>query len=206
LDRFPLLTERASRIARVAELMSHVQVSAWFARLVDIAARVNLPEWWIGAGVIRDLVWGLRFGHGFDPQVVKDIDLGFFDPTDLSRERDHAAEERLRRHDPALPWDAKNQAAVHRWYPTRFGLAVDPFASAEDAVATFPEYATCVAIRRAADGRWDVAAPYGLDDLLDGVWRRNPLRVSEREYLARLVRKQPQRIWPAVVVVYEPHT
>jgi len=40
----------------------------------------------------------------------------------------------------------------------------------------------------------------GLDDLLDGVWRRNPTVNLERS-LARLERHQPQTRWPGVTVV-----
>ena len=194
------LSTRASGIPRVAELIAIVQESDWFDEVIDVAARANLPQWWIGAGVIRDLVWGRLYGNGFDPRATKDIDIAFFDAEDLSAERDRSAEELLRSFDNALPWDAKNQAAVHRWYPLRFGVVVAPFSSAEDAVATFPEYAACVAVCRDGGGIWDVAAPHGLDDLLDGIWRRNPLRVTEAEYLARLERKQPQRTWPRIKV------
>jgi hypothetical protein len=46
----------------------------------------------------------------------------------------------------------------------------------------------------------------GLDDLLDGVWRRNPgrserNRVTDAEYRARLDRKQPHERRPGVVVI-----
>jgi uncharacterized protein len=175
--------------------------SDWFAHVIGIAMKVNLPEWWIGAGVLRDIVWGERFAAGFDPALTHDIDLCFFDPIHLDADRDQRAEEDLRWHDPSLPWDAKNQAAVHRWYPKRFGIEVEPFALAEEAMATFPEFATCVAVRRGPDGTWDVVAPYGLDDLLDGVWRRNPRRVTQPEYQTRLERKRPWGRWPTVLVV-----
>jgi hypothetical protein len=56
------------------------------------AAAVCAPEWWVGAGVIRDLVWDVRFGSGFDPAEVRDVDVAFFDATDLSPERDQQME------------------------------------------------------------------------------------------------------------------
>jgi hypothetical protein len=40
---------------------------------------------------------------------------------------------------PDTDWDVKNQAAVHLWYERRFGYAVPPLHSVEDAVATWPE-------------------------------------------------------------------
>ncbi len=172
------LTTRAACVSRVTELVDPLRGCAWFVSVLGVANRVDPPDWWISAGVIRDIIWYGRFGSRFDPAAVKDIDLGFFDPDNLSPSRDHDVEAALRALDSSLVWDAKNQAAVHLWYPRRFGIEVDPFSSASEAVATFPEYCTCVGVRWSPRAGWDVAAPYGLDDLLDGVWRRNPIRVT----------------------------
>jgi hypothetical protein len=99
-------------------------------------------------------------------------------------------------------WDAKNQAAVHTWYPRRFGLAVEPLASAADGVATWPETATAVALRLHHDGALEVTAPWGLYDLLRGVCRRNPTRVSLDEYHRRLAAKQVATRWPRVRIIH----
>ena len=183
------------------ELLQVLRASDWFLRLLDAASVIDAPDWWIGAGVIRDLVWDQRFGSGFDPMNVRDVDLAFFDATDLSAEGDRQVETALNAENLAVRWDAKNQAAVHIWYPDRFGIAVDPLESALDGVATWPEYATCVAVTLSDHGEIRVGAPYGLDDLLDGVWQRNPRRVTPHEYRRRLSRKDPARRWPGVRVV-----
>jgi hypothetical protein len=90
---------------------------------------------------------------------------------------------------------------VHTWYPARFGVEVEPLTSTLDGIATWPETATAVAVRLGPAGTLEVAAPYGLDDLLDGVWRRNPRRVTAAEAARRLEGKQPSVRWPSVVVV-----
>jgi hypothetical protein len=80
-----------------------------------------------------------------------------------------------------LPWEAKNQAAVHLWYPKRFGVDVPPFRSCAEAVGAFPETATCVGVRLPADvDLFVVVSPHGLDDLLGCVCRHNPVRVPGR--------------------------
>jgi hypothetical protein len=43
-----------------------------------------------------------------------------------------------------------------------------------------------------------VVAPYGLDDLLGGVCRHNPTRVSAAYYRDRLSAKDWSRRWPRV--------
>jgi hypothetical protein len=164
-------------------------------------AEADPPQWWVGSGVIRDLVWDTKFGVGFSPSAVKDVDVAFFDERDPSPERDAAVEAELESRWPAVRWDAKNQAAVHLWYPSRFGVEVEPLTSMAEAVATWPETATAVAARLDAAGAIEILAPCGLDDLLDGVWRRNPTRVTVTEYERRLDAKRPAARWPAVRVL-----
>jgi len=166
---------------------------------LSVVARSDLPDAWIGAGAIRDVVWGQRFGH-FDPAEVRDVDVAFFDPAELGRERDAAAQLALAAL-ADLPWEATNQAAVHTWYHEYFGgPPVDPFRSVHDAVATWPETATCVAVRLHPDGV-EVCAPHGLTDLLRGVWRVNPARVTPDVSVARLRRQRVYARWPGVTVV-----
>ncbi len=184
---------------RVSELTARVLAEPWLMEALDAVAASGLPDAWIGAGVIRDVVWGQRSG-GFDAAQVNDIDVAFFDPGDLSRRRDRAAGQTL----AALldrPWEATNQAAVHTWFPEHFGgPAVPEFVSVHDAVSTWPETATCVAVRMTPAGI-DVCAPSGLADLLDGVWRRNPARVSLENSAARLARHRVTQRWPDVTVI-----
>jgi hypothetical protein len=90
---------------------------------IGAARAADPPDWLISAGAIRDAVWDAL--HDRPPTAVpRDIDLGFFDPADLTAARDQAVEDHLRARAPGLPWEAKNQAAVHLWYPKRFGLDV----------------------------------------------------------------------------------
>jgi hypothetical protein len=185
---------------RAEELIEILVSSDWFMAALGRVATVDPPQWWVGAGVIRDLVWDTRFGEGFDPARIKDVDVAYFDDTDLSTEGEAGLEAELRRLDPSITWDIKNQAAVHQWYPARFGVDVQPFRSVSEAVATWPEFAACVAVRYGEDGSLLLQAPHDLDDLLDGVWRRNPTRVTAEVYERRLRRKDPAGRWPGVRV------
>ncbi len=159
----------------------------------------DLPDAWIGAGVIRDLVWG-QLHSGFRPEAVNDIDVAFFDPGDLSAGRDQQAQHHLAGITD-LPWEATNQAAVHIWFGRHFGgPPVPPLTSIHDAVATWPETATCVAVRL-LDQRLDICAPHGLEDLLHGIWRRNPARVTRAQSRARLARHQISQRWPQISII-----
>jgi hypothetical protein len=160
------------------------------------------PDAWVGAGALRDLVWGTRYGSGFDPLGVRDVDVAFFDPHDLSRANDDRWTARLAQRLPDVPWEAKNQAAVHTWYQAKFGgPPVAPLTSIADAIGTWPETATAVAVRLGPDSAIEVVAPLGVTDLLDGVWRRNPRRASLAQSRERLARHRPATRWPGVTVV-----
>jgi uncharacterized protein len=173
-----------------------VRASPLLTRALEAAREVDAPDWLIGAGVLRDLVWD--HVHGRDPAPPKDVDLVFFDAADLSPEREAAVRDALFSREPEIPWDVKNQAAVHLWYPRVFGLEVEPLASSAGGVATWPETATAVAVRLRADDTLDVVAPCGLDDLFGLVCRRNPRRVTVEEYRRRVAAKRIAERWPRV--------
>jgi uncharacterized protein len=185
--------------AAAARLTEIVFAEPWLLRALHVVAESGLPDAWIGAGAIRDVAWGHLYGH-FDPAEVRDIDVVYFDAADLSQDRDGQAQQALRSI-ADLPWEATNQAAVHTWYQGYFGgPPVEPFDSVHDAIATWPETATCVGARRTEDGI-EICAPHGLADLLGGVWRVNPVRVTPEVSAARLARQRVHARWPGVTVL-----
>jgi hypothetical protein len=164
------------------------------------ARAVDLPDWYVGAGVIRNVAWDYLHGYAV-PMPLADVDIVFFDPQDLTPERDAAAEAHLRAQMPQIPWQAKNQASVHLWYPRVFGHAVEPLTSSEDAIGTWPEMATCVGVRLLPDDTLSIAAPCGLDDLVQMVLRRNPRRVTVELFHKRLHDKRIREKWPRVQII-----
>lgn len=160
----------------------------------------ELPDGYVGGGVVRNVVWD--YLHRFaKPSFVADVDVGYFDPVDMRPERDLAVEEALKRKLPGVPWDVKNQAGVHLWYEERFGHSIEPYKSAEDAISTFPEYATSVGIRVNGDERLEVIAPLGLDDLFNMTVRRNPCQVTLEIFRRRIAEKKYNERWPEVRIV-----
>jgi hypothetical protein len=184
------------------ELRALVRSSEWLLGVLATVRRSGLPDAWVGAGALRDLVWGERYGSGFDPQAVRDVDVAYFDAGNLDSDDNDAATAALAALQPDVPWEARNQAAVHTWYARRFGTApVPPFRSLAEALATWPETATAVAVRLTGDDRIEVCAPLGLADLMQGVWRWNPRRVGVERSRERLARHRPAERWPGVRVI-----
>jgi hypothetical protein len=159
---------------------------------------LELPSWCIGAGAIRSLVWDTL--HGFDGRsTAEDVDVVYFD-TQARPGQDADLERRLRSTMPELRWEVTNQAEVHRWFATALGQRVSPFASLEEGIATWPEFATCVGVRLNADGSLSVIAPHGLDDLFALRVRHNPLRASAATYQARVLAKRFLERWPLLSI------
>ena len=182
------------------ELERLVLGDSWLLGVLEAARDCALPDWLVGAGVIRDLVWDHL--HGYRERTpARDVDLVFFDPHDVSPERDRRAEDALRTSRPDVAWDATNQAAVHLWYEQRFGVPAEPLTSSADGVGTWPETATSVAVRLNEDDSLDIVAPCGLDDLFAMVLRRNPRRVTPQIFQRRLVEMRILERWPNVRVV-----
>jgi hypothetical protein len=169
------------------------------ATIVDRWPQIDLPDCWLVAGCLAQTVWNDAFGlpatHG-----ISDIDLVYFDGQDLSAETEagHAVRLRTVFADLGLWIDVKNEARVHLWYAEKFGNALAPYVSTEDAIATFPTTATAGGVQPRAGGL-HVFAPYGLSDLLGLIVRPNKKQITQAIYDAKV--KKWQAKWPGLRVV-----
>ena len=163
-------------------------------------AALGLPEAWIGAGPLRNAVWDALSGLAPGSNPPGDLDVVWFDPARATPEADAAAEAALlaAHPGPVAPWSVRNQArmAARNGHP--------PYVSTLDAVAHWPETATAVAARwTPASGGVEVAAPWGLADLLARVVRPTPRFAAgegARVFAARAEAKGWTRRWPGVTI------
>lgn len=128
------------------------------------------------------------------------MDLVYFDPDDLTEEREQKQAKRIRKLFPDLPiWiDVKNEARVHLWYETKFGYPIPPYSSVREAIDTFPTTSTAIGIRPAGRGT-EIYATFGFVDLFAGVVRANKKQITRDIYVAK-VSKWLIR-WPDLRVV-----
>ena len=182
------------------QLSAFLLAHPWFRLILETVRSLDLPDWLVGAGVIRSLVWDHLHGYA-TPTRLADVDVVFFDPTDLRPEHDAEVQAYLRAMLPDVPWEATNQAAVHLWYEQIFGFAVPPLTSSADGVATWPETATSIAVRLHPDDTLEIVAPCGLHDLFGLILRRNPSRVTRAIFHQRVQSKQIVTKWPRVQIL-----
>ena len=194
------MTDACKELLLEQRLIALVQSSPDMMAALRAVRSLGLPDWCIGAGAVRNLVWDHLHGKT-EPSALADIDVAYFDAADLRPERDARLQARLGELLPGRPWEATNQAAVHLWFEAHFGHAVQPLGSLAQAVASWPEYATAVGLRLEADDAITVIAPLGLEDLFACVVRRNPARVSLATYRQRVAQKRYAERWPRVRIV-----
>jgi uncharacterized protein len=160
---------------------------------------VSPPNWLVGAGALRSVVWDRL--HGFETATpIRDVDVAYFDDGNLSPGRDDEITAELRARRPDVPWEVTNQAGVHLWYEAKFGYPIPRLRSVEEAVGMWPETATSVAVRLRQDDWLYVVAPCGVDDLLGLVLRHNTRQVRHEFFLQRLREKRIQETWPKVKI------
>ncbi len=160
-------------------------------RILDLVRTLDLPDCWIGAGFVRSAVWDHL--HGRTPsRPPGDIDVVWFDRDRANSSEDERLESALRALEPSIDWSVKNQARMH----VRNGDA--PYSSATDAMRYWPETATAVAARRTADGRCEIAAPLGFDDLFGLILRPTRPFMTDKHpiYAGRIEAKGWLRTWP----------
>ena len=158
-------------------------------------ARLGLPEAWLVAGCLFQTVWNLQADRP-PQQGIKDYDLFYFDPSDLSGEAEEQAQAQVSSllGDLGIVVEVANQARVHLWYEQFFGYRYMPLASPEDAIAKFLVRETCVGVRPS-----ECCAPYGLDGLYVGTLTPNPL-VPHANLFEHKVASYRQR-WPWLKIV-----
>ncbi|OUL21443.1 hypothetical protein BV378_27030 [Nostoc sp. RF31YmG] len=136
--------------------------------ILPAIAQLNLPDWWLAGGAVRNTVWRSIFANDCE-LVIKDFDIAFFD-LQGNRSQELAAKATLTEQFPDDEFDVKNQASFARWRPGRI-----PYNSTEDAIKEWLHTATAVGVRLDAQGQWQFFTPYGLDDLFNGIIRTTPV-------------------------------
>lgn len=189
---------RSQQIGDAADVIAFVEGQPGMMELLRALAELGLPDAWIGAGFVRNPVWDALHGRVPDMRELADVDVVFLDAADLGTEQERNIEAALAALRPGVAWSARNQARMHLRNEDA------PYRDTEDAVRHWPETATAVAAR-IRNGRVELLAPHGVEDLVGLVLRPTPTTVGRLRHLEayrRRIRdkKWPQR-WPRLTVL-----
>ena len=153
-------------------------------------------ELWLAGGAVRNAVWDRHQQHEVSTPL-EDVDVVWFDSRRADPNLDMELERRLTAAAPNVKWDVKNQARMRDVLDVSAG-------SLEDAMKTWPETASAVAVRMDS-GRLKLLAPFGLVDLFSLKVRRPDQAHAER-FTRRVADKRWTAKWPSVVVVDDQET
>jgi hypothetical protein len=177
-------------IARESALLREV-----LCRLRDL----DLPDGWLVSGAIYNTVWNALTAR---PPLtgIKDVDVFYFDPSDLGYEAEDAV---IRRAADAfaglpLPVEVRNQARVHLWYEGHFGTSYPPLGSSREGIDRFATRAHAIGLRLDDAGRMELYAPYGLDEMLG--FRMVPNRLLDNRETHERKAARAKSVWPELTV------
>ena len=161
---------------------------------------LHLPQWRLVAGCLYQTVWNALTGRPRGTGI-KDYDLIYFDPHDLSWEAEDAVIQRVAAatRDCVGPLEVRNQARVHLWFAARFGCAYPQLSCADDSLRYYASIVHAVGVRLNPDGVLHIAAPFGLDDLFGMVIRPNRQLDNAASHASKA--RRAKAIWPEVVVL-----
>src|SRR5690606_26745575 len=179
------------------DIVSAIEQDVRMMEILKAVKTLDLPDWWICAGFVRSKVWDDL--HGYKERTpLADIDVIYFDKNQTEESEEKKIEQQLQALLPDVPWSVKNQARMHQIN----GLA--PYSSSVDAISKFPETATALGVKLDSEAKLVLAAPCGIQDVLEMTVKPTPHFKMNKElaaaYESRLQKKDWKAKWPKVKV------
>jgi hypothetical protein len=172
------------------KFVSDVLRNAHNAQILARWDTLSLPDSWLVAGSLFQTVWNCISNQA--PEAgIKDYDIFYYDPTDLSPEAEQAVQQKAARIFSDLPITLElcNQARVHQWYEVHFGHPYPKLRDAKEGIDRFLVPSTCVGMNPS-----EVYAPNGFERLYEGVLSMNPLTPHHALYEQKA--SSYQQRWP----------
>lgn len=181
------------------DIIQLVKDDKWMMDILETAKSLNLPDWWVCAGFVRSKIWDVL--HGFaDRTSMPDVDVIYFDKSNLDEEAEKKLEKKLRIINPNIPWSVKNEARMH------VVNNIPPYSSSVDAISKFPETATALGLTLDKRNQVVLTAPCGIEDVVNLVVKPTPYFEETKErakiYEERLVKKNWKGTWNKIKVVH----
>lgn len=169
------------------DILDLIQNDEWMMNVLQVARDLDLPDWMIGAGFVRNKVWDYLHGYKNKTPTNSDIDLVYFDLANKSKEIEEQYDRKLKKILDA-DWQTKNQARMGNYEST------------EDAVAHWPETVTAIGVK-IEDEKLKLIAPYNINDLINLTIKMSPKFTGGVERIKeRMEKKEWLKKWPKLKV------
>ena len=163
-------------------------------RCLKAACSLQLPDWYLGAGFLRNAIWDHQHQHKITTPL-NDIDLVYFDKQDVRESTEHSYAAALSALVPEVCWEVKNQARMHLRHQHA------PYQRSSDGIQYWVEVPTCVAVRLEPDGQLQFYATFGLAENWSLDVKINPLDPRPALFQQRIQEKGWLTRWPKLRVV-----
>lgn len=169
--------------------------------LMDVLSNIgDLPDPLLVSGAIYNLVWNTLTGR--EPlRGIADIDVFYFDDSDLTYEAEGAVIQRLAARFARLPLpvQVRNQARVHLWFEQKFGEPFVPLTSSAEMLGRYASKTHAVGARVVAGGAMEIVAPFGLDDMFS--FRMVPNHALNNRKAHETKARRAKALWPELTVL-----
>lgn len=151
---------------RIIELIA---VDKMRSDALECVAQLNLPDCYIAAGFVRNLVWD-HLHNRLSPTSLNDVDVIYFDSNETNSKKSQEYELRLKVLWPQINWQVRNQALMHRRNNDK------PYLSSINAMSYWLEKETAIGVRLLSGGNIECISAFGLDSLFNLHLTYNPKR------------------------------
>ncbi|NQZ07886.1 MAG: nucleotidyltransferase family protein [Algicola sp.] len=180
-----------------------IQSDQWMMDCLNAAADLQLEDWYIGAGFVRNKIWDVM--HGYDTRTpLNDVDVVYFDKShyrkssdkDSDKATDLALEQKLLAVMPGINWSVINLAYIHLRYDQQ------QFEDSTHAISYWPELPTCIGVRLEDDGQTlSFTEPWGIENNFSLEVKPNlNVGLSPEVYAKRIADKQWDQVWPQLQI------
>jgi len=185
------------------DIIQLVKDDKWMMDILAAAQSLNLPDWWVCAGFIRAKIWDVL--HGFANRTsLPDVDIIYYDNSNLDEEVEKKLEEKLRTMNPSIPWSVKNEARMH------ITNNIPPYSSSVDAISKFPETATALGLTINEQNQVILTAPWGVEDVVNLAVKPTPYFEETKEraeiYEERIAKKNWNSTWSNIKIYHSRQT
>ncbi|MCL4353552.1 nucleotidyltransferase family protein [Patescibacteria group bacterium] len=185
-------------------ILELVKKDKWRTKILKAAQSLNLPDWWIGAGFVRAMVWDHL--HDYTKSTPPtDIDVIYYDENDFDleeMEQESTAKEiyyqkQLEKIFPGPDWSVTNQARIHLFHKRK-----TPYKNSTEALSEWVETAPCVGVRLDDNDELIITAPHGIYDLTHLILRPTfNSKENLKEFDRRVTEKHWLTKWPKLKVI-----
>ncbi|MCX5402278.1 nucleotidyltransferase family protein [Streptomyces sp. NBC_00102] len=182
-------------LAFASTVMRNPTITAVLERLSPL----DLPPWYLTAGSLFQTVWNAAAGREDLNHGIRDHDLFFYDPADLSYEAEDLVIKKCLNacEDLGVEVEPRNQARVHLWYGGKYGKDIPQYSSLAHAISSFAATCCCVAVNLNEDGVLSIHTTHGFEDLFNGVLRPSPVTIAPRQVYEDKAARWME-VWPAL--------